>query len=147
MPVTDKISSVLSEKPRNVFHVSPNACVYEALEIMADHRIGALVVLEDDKLVGLLSERDYARKIILQGKSSKETKVSEIMTSPVISVTLQDTVDVCMRLMTVNRIRHLPVVVDDKPVGVISIGDLVRHTIMAQEETIEHLKAYIASGT
>lgn len=146
MPVTDPISSVLSAKPHQVFSIRPSACVYEALQIMADHGVGALLVMEDRELVGLLSERDYARKIILQGRSSKDTEVREVMTAPVISVTLQDTVDYCMRVMTEHRIRHLPAMVDGRVVGVVSIGDLVRHTISVQEQTIEHLKAYIASG-
>lgn len=147
MPVTDTIASVLSHKRRALFHITPDASVFEALEIMAHEGIGALPVIEGGSLVGLLSERDYARKIILQGRSSKETKVAQIMTSPVISVALHDTVDSCMRLMTESRVRHLPVVTDGEVTGVISIGDLVRHTITAQEQTIEHLQAYIASGT
>lgn len=146
MSVTDTIASVLSQKPRDICSIAPDASVYEALELMAERGIGALLVMTGRSLVGLISERDYARKIILQGKSSRETRVTDIMSSPVVTATLQDRVDGCMRLMTESRIRHLPVLVDGNVVGVISIGDLVRHTITVQEATIQHLNAYIASG-
>jgi len=143
MELVDKVRSVLKEKGHNVWSVTPGAWVYDAIEIMADKHVGALLVVSEDKLVGVVSERDYARKVILQGKSSKTTQVNEIMTSPVIFVAPENTVSDCMRIMTNNRIRHLPVVENEKVVGVISIGDLVKWIISAQEETIHQLNDYI----
>jgi CBS domain-containing protein len=144
MKLVDTVGSVLQNKDRNIWSVSPESRVYHAIEIMAEKHIGALLVISDGKLAGLISERDYARKVILQGKSSHDTQVHEIMTSPVIYVAPGDTVEDCMRTMTTNRIRHLPVVVNDRIEGVVSIGDLVKWIISAQEETIEHLNHYIA---
>ncbi|MBI4454397.1 MAG: CBS domain-containing protein [Acidobacteria bacterium] len=143
MPVIDPVSSILRVKGHQVWSVSSNASVYEAIEVMSDKNIGALVVTLNNKLVGVISERDYARKIALRGKSSKETRVMEIMTSPVISVTPHHTVDECMRIMTENRTRHLPVVEDENVVGIISIGDLVNWVISMQQEIIHHLESYI----
>jgi CBS domain-containing protein len=123
--------------------VPPSASVYDALAMMGEKQVGALLVMEDAKLVGILSERDYARKVILKGRSSKETPVGEIMTSPVRYVTPEETVDECMRIMTASRVRHLPVVEDEKVVGIISIGDLVNWIISAQADTIHQLHSYI----
>jgi len=143
MNLVDTIRLVLRQKDLNVWSVSPDSCVYDAIEIMADKYIGALLVVSEGKLVGVVSERDYARKVILQGKSSKETQVKEIMTSPAIFVTPEQTVEDGMRIMTEKRIRHLPVVENGKILGVVSIGDLVKWMISAQQQTIAQLHDYI----
>ena len=140
------ITVVLKQKAGPIWSTTPEASVYEAIEMMAERSVGALLVMHDGKLTGVVSERDYARKVILKGKSSKDTRVSEIMTSPVIFVTPQHTVGDCMRIVTENRIRHLPVCDKDKVAGMISIGDLVNWVITEQEETIRHLEAYISGG-
>lgn len=145
MQVLDRISAVLREKKGQIWSVAPSATVYEALEIMAEQEIGALLVMKDDRLVGLLSERDYARKIILRGRSSRDTTVEEIMLSPPTTMPLDGSVDEAMRMMTENRVRHLPVIGKDGAVaGIVSIGDLVKWIITSQGETIEQLQSYIA---
>jgi CBS domain-containing protein len=145
MNLVDTIRLVLREKDRSVFSVSADSCVYDAIAIMADKHVGALLVVTEGSLVGVVSERDYARKVILQGKSSKETKVKEIMTSPVIFVTPAQTIEDGMRIMTEKHIRHLPVIEDGKILGVVSIGDLVKWVISAQQQTISQLNDYISS--
>ena len=145
MKITDTIESLLRTKGSNrVFSVGPDQSVYSAIEKMALEGIGALLVIADGKLVGIMSERDYARKVILKGHSSKDTPVSAIMTTPVVFVTPRNTVDECMSIMTNRRFRHLPVVENDRPVGIVSIGDLVRWTISGQAQAIEELEGYIS---
>jgi CBS domain-containing protein len=139
------VQELLVSKPAGVVTISPQASVYEALARMSEHDIGALVVTDGGQVVGILSERDYARKVILHQKSSREIRVSEIMTADVLYVERSHTVDQCMALMTDKRIRHLPVLDDGRLVGVLSIGDLVRATIADQQFTIKQLEHYIAS--
>lgn len=143
MSSTTTIRVILDKKGADVYRLAPDASVYQAIEMMATKGVGALVVIEDEKLIGILSERDYARKVILEGKASKETAVSVIMTSPVTYVTPDCTVDEAMCLTTEKRIRHLPVLEGDRLVGIVSIGDLVKSINEAQAATIEQLHAYI----
>ncbi len=137
------VGQILEEKKHPLLHVSPDATVFEALGLMAENNVGALVVLEGEKLAGIFSERDYARKIILMGRSSKDTRVSEIMTARVLCVGPAQSIQECMALMTEKRIRHLPVLDHKKMVGVISIGDIIKEVISEQKYIIAQLESYI----
>lgn len=139
------VRHLLDRKGRDLFSVAPEDPVLEAIQLMADHHIGALLVMKGDELAGIISERDYARKVILLGRSASETPVWQIMSSPVTTVTPEQPIEDCMRLVTEKRIRHLPVVEDGHVVGVISIGDLVKAVIEDQQHTIEQLESYIHS--
>lgn len=134
-----------SKKHKEVISIAPNRPVFDALVILAEYKIGALAVIEDGKLVGIFSERDYAREVILQGRSSKTTQISEVMTDKVLFGKPDDTVDYAMSIMSEKRIRHFPVVDDGKIVGMLSIGDLVKETIAYQKDLIKQLESYIKS--
>jgi CBS domain-containing protein len=138
------IRQLLDSKGHEVWAIDPDDSVYQAIERMAEKRVGALVVMSDEKLVGIVSERDYARKVILKGRSSQETPVHDIMTSKVYCARLEQSVEECMALMTQKRVRHLPVLDGNRVDGVISIGDLVKSIIAEQQFVIEQLENYIS---
>ena len=139
------VRQLLEAKAPEVFAIGPDAPVIDAIRLMAEKRIGALLVMQAGKLAGIVSERDYARKIVLQGRSSRDTPVRDIMTAQVVTVRLDDSIDHCMQLVTDKRIRHLPVLERDAVLGVVSIGDLVRAVIEDQQLEIDQLQRYIAS--
>ena len=139
------VRQLLDRKDRAIFSVEPQAPVLEAIRAMAAHHVGALLVMQADTLAGIVSERDYARKVILLGRSSADTPVRDIMTFPVITVSPDDTVQTCMQLMTDKRVRHLPVIDGGRVVGMVSIGDLVKAVIAEQQAQIEQLENYIRS--
>ena len=143
MRVVDPVSFILRKKGTDLWSVPSDATVYDAMKMMADKDVGALLIMDGSQFVGVVSERDYARKVILQGRSSKETPVREIATETLITITPECSVDEAMRLITTNRIRHLPVVHEGKVRGMISIGDLVQWISFAQDQTIEQLEHYI----
>jgi CBS domain-containing protein len=146
MKTSIPVSSLLHHKGSTVWHVSPEATVFEAIKLMAEKNIGALLVLSQDRLIGIFTERDYTRKIALMGKTSRDTRVAEVLSAKVACVTPNDSVEECMRLMTDLRVRHLPVVEGEKVLGVISIGDLVNWIISSQNSAIEQMEQYIAGG-
>lgn len=143
MKISDSVQMILHRKGAQVFSIAPEASVYEAIQMMAEKNVGALVVVAGGKVAGIISERDYSRKVVLKGKASRETLVREVLSSHVISVTPEDSVEDCMRLMVHHRIRHLPVLQGEQLLGVVSIGDLVNWTISAQSQEIDQLKTYI----
>ncbi len=144
MEITGTISAILREKGAVIHSISPEATVFDAIQTMDDRNVGALLVISGDRLVGIISERDYTRKIALKGKQSKQTPVSEIMFAPVISATEESSVEECMRLMTEHRIRHLPILEMGRVVGVVSIGDLINWIIKTQREALNSLEDYIS---
>jgi CBS domain-containing protein len=142
---TTTVRQLLEVKGNDIWSIYPNSTVYDALRMMADKDVGALLVMEDDHLVGIISERDYARKVILKGKASMDTRVREIMTNVLFTVHPDQTIHECMELMTNKHVRHLPVVLDNKVIGIISIGDVVKNIIFMQRETIKDLERHITS--
>ena len=140
------VSSLLHDKSPSVWSVAPSSTVYDAIKVMAERNVGALPVVSDGVVVGIFTERDYTRKVALHGKSSKDTQVWEIVSNQVVTVSPEDSVEDCMRLMTENRVRHLPVIQNSELVGIISIGDLVNWTISSQEATIAQMEQYITGG-
>jgi CBS domain-containing protein len=143
MEIAGSVGAILAHKGSAVWSIAPNAMVFDAIQLMADKNVGALPVVDNGQLIGMISERDYTRKVILKGKSSKETPVRDIMTEELITVKTSDTVSECMRVMTDKRIRHLPVMDGSEMIGIVSIGDLVRRIISAQTATIDNLEKYI----
>ena len=141
-----KVADILSHKGSRITSVSPETTVLEALRIMADQNIGSVLVLEDQQYKGIMTERDYSRKVILKGKSSTDTQVAEIMTNDLPHITPQDTIEFCMQLLSDKNIRYLPVFDNGALCGIVSINDVVKETILTQQETITHLKDYLHSG-
>ena len=144
MEIAGSVGAILAHKGSAVWSIAPNSMIFDAIQLMADKNVGALPVIENGQLVGMLSERDYTRKVTLKGKSSKNTRVREIMTQDVVTVTAVDTIGNCMEVMTNSHIRHLPVMEGKRMVGLVSLGDLVKWTISAQQATIEALQQYIS---
>ena len=140
------VKQILEGKGNEIFTITPDTSVYHALELMVEKNVSALLVMENDELAGIFTERDYARKVVLKGKKSTETQIGEIMTSDLITVSPDSTIDECMTLMTGKYIRHLPVVADGKLAGIISIGDVVRRIIEDQKSIIGHMEQYIAGS-
>lgn len=138
------VQDILDSKGSDVWSVKPDDIIFDAIKLMADKGIGALLVMEDDKLVGIVTERDYARKVVLEGKSSREARIHEVMTSKILCVSPERTIDECMALMTDKRIRHLPVLDHKRVVGFVSIGDLVKAVISEQKILIDQLQNYIS---
>jgi CBS domain-containing protein len=146
MEITGTVSRILAQKPATVWSIAPKKTVFDAIQLMAEKNVGALPVIDQDRLLGVISERDYTRKVILKGKSSRETPVEDIMTRELFTAHANDNVTDCMRRMTEHRVRHLPVMDGSRLVGILSIGDLVNWVISAQQVTIDHLERYITGG-
>lgn len=146
MDVSGNISAILAQKSGGIYSVTPDTCVDDAVRMMDEKNVGALLVMSGDKLVGMVSERDYTRRVMLRGKKSSETKVSDIMSTNVTVANPSEGVEECLRAMTDHRFRHLPVMDGDKVIGLISIGDLVKHVIDCQSAAIAHLENYISGG-
>lgn len=145
MEIHGTVRDILQNKGGEIWTTAPGNTVYEAIGLMGEKNIGALVVIENGEVVGVLSERDYSRKVVLQGRTSRDTLVGEILTRPAVTVRRKDSIERCMQLMTANRIRHLPVVNDDShPIGLISMGDLVNWVMQSQRHTIQQLQGYIS---
>jgi CBS domain-containing protein len=138
-----KVKNILDKKGRAIFSVAPSVTVYQAIELMCDQNIGGLLIVENDVLTGIFTERDYARKLILKGKSSKDTRIADLMTPNPITVTADTTIEECMQIMTQRKIRHLPVLEEGKLTGMVSIGDVVSTVIDEQKNIIDHLEQYI----
>lgn len=146
MQIHGTLDVILSHKNHALWSIAPNATVFDAIQMMATHNIGAVLVMRDSRLLGVISERDYTRKVILKGRQSRQTMVNEIMSSPVVTATLNCTIDEALRLMSEKRIRHLPVVEAGQVVGLVSLGDLVKWVIAAQDATISQLESYITGS-
>jgi CBS domain-containing protein len=146
MEIAGSVGAILAHKGSAVWSIAPNSMIFDAIQLMANKNVGALPVVENGQLVGILSERDYTRKVALKGKLSKDTPVREIMTQDVVTVNEADTITECMRVMTNSHIRHLPVMEGKRIVGLVSLGDLAKWTISAQQATIEALQQYISGG-
>jgi CBS domain-containing protein len=146
MDVSGTIDKILCQKSGEIWSIAPDATVYDAIALMAEKNVGALLVMEEEQLVGIVSERDYSRKVMLRGKTSRNSTVREIMTTELTTAHPRETVEECLRFMTDKRIRHLPVVADGSLCGVISIGDLVKEVISSQKATLDQLRDYISGG-
>lgn len=146
MDVSGTVSAILRQKGASVFSISPDAMVFDAVALMDEKNVGALLVMRGEDVLGIISERDYTRKMVLHGKRSRETRVEEIMSPEVTIAAPSETVESCLRVMTDRRVRHLPVVDKGELIGVLSIGDLVKHIISTQSATIQHLESYIQGG-
>ncbi|MBD0278377.1 MAG: CBS domain-containing protein [Bacteroidota bacterium] len=140
----ERVKSILTRKGNRTLSVTPDTKVYDALALMSENNIGAVLILENEKLAGIFTERHYSRNVILEGRNSLDTQIKEVMTQKVVTVSPEDTIEECMELMTEKRIRHLPVVRGDRVIGIISIGDVVKHIIEEQESVIEHLKLFMS---
>ncbi len=141
-----KVNDILRRKGNQVVSIPPHATVLDALHLMAAKNLGALLIMDDDRLVGIFTERDYARKIILLGRNSKDTPITEVMTANVRTITVETDISECMKMMTEKTIRHLPVMESESVIGIISIGDVVKHLMEEQQGIIEHLESYIAGA-
>ncbi len=146
MDVSGTIEKILRQKSGEIWSISPAATVYDAIALMAEKNVGALLVMENEKLVGIVPERDYSRKVMLRGKTSRTSTVGEIMTTELTTANPRETVEECLRFMTEKRIRHLPVIADGNICGVISIGDLVKQVIQSQSATLDQMRDYISGG-